>query len=118
MKDKTLNEKETAVIVAVLREIDRELQRCYWNKNQKSLASPFDNTGNKYSTPTFSVWAYDWNSDFDKLNFYYPKDNFMVYWYKYLGRGVAVTVPKNWTMDKLPDMLDNCLRAIRENFEK
>ena len=115
MKYKRLDEKDTQLVVAVLRDIERELMRCYWNRNQKEMDSPFMNTGNEYKCRAFSVWAYDWNET-NVVNFIYIKDFLQVYWYKYLGRGDVVEVPEDWTVDKLPDMLDNCLRAIREDF--
>ena len=113
---KYLDHKETSVVVAVLREIERELSRCYWNKNQKEIISPFANTGKKYHNSTFSVAAYNWRDERNESNFFYPADDLIVCWYKYLGRGVSVNVPANWTMDDLPDMLDKCREAIRRDF--
>ena len=114
-KYKNLNEKETQLVVAVLRDIERELLRCYWNKNQKEMASPFMNTGNEYHCKEFDVWAYDWDEKND-VNFYYYGGDVHVYWYKHLGRGDSVTVPMNWTVDDLTYMLDDCLKGIREDF--
>lgn len=32
------------LIIAVLDRIKSELDRCYWNKNQRNISSPFKNT--------------------------------------------------------------------------
>ena len=114
---RVLNEKERNVITAVLRYIDDELCRCYWNENQQQMNSPFDNTGNKYKCHAFTVHSYDWIKG-NRDNFVYPKDNIHVEWYKYLGRGMYVEVPDDWTIERLPDMLDDCVQSIREDFRK
>ena len=74
------------------------------------------NTGNEYMGGVFSVWAYDW-SEGNETNFIYAKDFLRVCWYKHLGRGDVVEVPEDWTVEKLPDMLNDCLKAIREDFD-
>ena len=43
--------------------IKNELDRLYWNKNQKEMDSPFENTGETYKNKTFKVCAYKWNED-------------------------------------------------------
>ena len=112
---KKLNDKELLVILAALKHINNELCRCYWNKYQKLFDSPFDNTGTLYECRAFKVHAYDWGDD-NRDNFVYPKDNFRVEWYKYLGRGMYAEVPDDWTMERLPDMMDDCINAIKEDF--
>ena len=112
---KWLDKKEVNVVVAVLRDIGRELNRCYWNEYQDNLNSPFANTGEKYKCDVFTVHAYNWIDD-NEDNFVYPKDDMHVQWYKYLGRGTEVCVPDDWTMDKLPAMLQDCKEAIRKDF--
>ena len=112
---RVLNKNETCVIVAILEAIDKELKRCYWNKNQTHMDSPFDNSGSKYECKAFSARAYDWVND-NGDNFVYPKDNLHVEWYKHCGRGIYVEVPDDWTMERLPDMLADCIAAIREDF--
>lgn len=109
-----LDEKERRVITAVLSMIDQELRRCYWNEHHIEMASPFSNTGNQYECRAFKVIAYDWSHV--RENFVYPKDGLYIEWYKYLGRGMYVEVPDDWTMERLPDMLDDCIAAIREDF--
>ena len=116
MKMKVLDEKQTEVVVAVLRQIDKELQRCYWNANQKEMESPFDNNGNSYRCDAFSVHAYEWNDD-NENNFVYPEHNLVAEWYKYLGRGDFIRVPYYWRMEMLADMLNDCVSAIRKDFK-
>ena len=40
-------------IIALLRDIDRELQRIMWNRWQRDYDSPFANTGNQFINTTF-----------------------------------------------------------------
>ena len=115
MKYKYLNGEETAVVVAVLKSINLELDRCYWNEHQEYMDSPFANTGAKYKCDAFAVHSYEWDDD-NKDNFVYLKDDMHVEWYKYLGRGTEVKVPEDWTLDKLPKMLRDCKEAIRKDF--
>lgn len=114
---KKLNSKEIVVVIAVLTEIERELARCYWNKYHKKISSPFANTGQKYSNDTFSVSAYYWWMDgqhSEAPNF--KCDDITVYWYKHVGRGTEVFVPDDWDFNKLPDMVDKCIRSIQRDF--
>ena len=120
MRWRVLNQQDTKVVVAVLREIERELLRCYWNKNQREMESPFWNTGNSYSCGAFSVRAYSWDDDNGK-NFVYTDrhlfpSSLIAEWYKHLGRGDYVEVPESWKMEYLADMLENCKEAIRKDF--
>lgn len=112
---KWLTKEEVDVVVAVLKSINLELDRCYWNEYQDYLDSPFANTGAEYKCDAFSVHAYEWIEE-NKDNFVYPKDGIHVEWYKYLGRGTEVWVPDDWTLDKLPAMLQDCKEAIRKDF--
>ena len=120
IKWKNLSGEDTAVVVAALRDIEKELLRCYWNKNQKEMDSPFKNTGGYYSCEAFVVHAYSWSED-NHNNFVYvdkedPEKEVIVCWYKYLGRGDSVKVPESWELNDLSEMLDNCIKAIREDF--
>lgn len=115
MKYKYLSKEETDVVVSVLKSINLELDRCYWNEYQDYMESPFANTGAEYKCDAFSVHAYEWDEK-NEDNFVYPKDNMHVEWYKHLGRCTEVQVPDDWTLDKLPAMLQDCKNAIREDF--
>ena len=110
------------LIKAVLDAIDRELERCYWNKNQKQLQSPFANTGETYSNDFFTVRAYDWKddeSDNPKPNF--ESDFLTCYWYKHAHRGLIYKI--KWdtksgkdTLHQLACFLVECKTAIRKDF--
>lgn len=120
MRWRVLGEDDTQVVVAVLRAIEEELLRCYWNKNNKEMESPFCNTGNSYTCDVFSVRAYSWDNDNGK-NFVYAdrhllQSSLIAEWYKHLGRGDYVEVPENWKMEYLADMLKRCKDAIKEDF--
>lgn len=112
---RVLNRKETRLVVATLSAIDNELRRCYWNKNQMDLPSPFSNTGNSYSCDAFAVRAYDWAGD-NGRNFIYRNGRLTAEWYKHLGRGDYVEVAYDWTLGELADMLEDCVEAIRRDF--
>jgi hypothetical protein len=119
MKLRKLSPGETELLVAVLKDIKSELNRCYWNKNQKEMRSPFDNTGESYSNDTFVVNAYYWGDDerlSDRPNFRYK--DLKVYWYKYLGRATVATIEGSFTLSFLKYMLVDCKDAIRRDYEK
>ena len=111
------------LIIAILDRIDNELQRCYWNKNQKHLNSPFANTGENYSNDIFTVRAYDWSDDQENDE---PKPNFeskflTCWWYKHAHRGLEfkITYDTNTEADhltQLANFLNKCLNAIYKDF--
>ena len=120
MRWRVLNELEREVVVSVLMRIEDELLRCYWNKFQKEMESPFRNTGARYDCGVFIVRAYNWKGDSGK-NFVYkdkdfPQGSLRAEWYKHLGRGDYVEVPEDWNMAYLPYMLYRCTKAIRKDF--
>lgn len=109
---------ECEIICAALDKIRKELDRCYWNKNQKEMSSPFDNTGEEYSNNIFSVYAYYWGDDELQLrpNFIYK--DLKVFWYKHSNRGVYAESEHMLTLDDLNTMIIECNRAIRNDFER
>ena len=112
------NPKWNSLMSSVLLKIRKELDRCYWNKNQEEMRSPFDNTGEKYSNPVFSVNAYYWGDD-EELE---EVPNFewgpiRVYWYKYCDRGMTVYTKMGYDSPGIYGlMLEKCLDAIKEDF--
>ena len=55
---------------AVLNMIRSELDREYWNANQKEMVSPFDNTGApEFKTDLFTLRSCDWCNGNEKPNF-------------------------------------------------
>ena len=109
-----LNEKETELVIAILRAIDQELSRLYFNKNQKDISSPFDNTGTEYKNETFIVRAYNWyDEDNEKPNFEYK--DLKVWWYKHLGRGDYMEKEKPLTLEFLLDMLKDCMVSLEND---
>lgn len=104
-------------VVALLRELENQLCRVYWNKTQQEYDSPFGNTGNRFSNDVFEVQAYSWDDDNPtEYNFkYYVGDkanikDIEISWYKYLGRDTTV----NQLLDSniYVDMFNNCLDSI------
>ena len=111
-------EKYIPAIEASLDLIRKEMDRLYWNKYQKEMVSPFDNTGEKYINDTFVVRAYDWGEDGNSYpNFQYKRLD--VFWYKYSCRGLEAWFSgdfSEFTIDFLVDMLNDCLLSLRKDF--
>lgn len=102
-------------IIALLKEIDNQLLRIMWNKNQKEYESPFGNTGNKFFNKVFQVQAYEWNEDIEQqFNFKYK--DIEISWYKYLGRDT--TINKEITPEEAADMFNDCINSLKEDFKE
>ena len=116
---KRVEERHIPLIRSVLDEIRRELDRLYWNKYQKEIASPFDNTGNKYKNTTFIVRAYDWednDSELPNFEYYFEYSGIYVYWYKHSRRGLTAYTDDDLTLDYLTNMLNDCVTSLRKDF--
>ena len=100
----------------VLRKIRDEMDRLYWNKYQREMHSPFDNTGAEYSNDVFSVKAYNWDDDAEEEpNFKWGPIH--VYWYKHEGRGNIVYTKIGYDDPAIYAlMLEKCLEALRKDF--
>lgn len=100
------------IIVAVMDRIRRELDRVYWNKNQKEMVSPFDNTGNSYENETFVVRAYNWDEN-NLPNF--DSEKLKVFWYKHSGRGVYALAPADMNvLEAVNEMLNAAMDSLRK----
>jgi len=97
------------LVVAVLDLINRELCRIQWNIHQKEYDSPFHNTGSRFQCDSFEVNAYDWGDDEQTYNFKWQ--DVEISWYKYHGRGE--TVNQDISPDKVNEMLDDCMNALK-----
>ena len=97
-------------IIALLRELDRELSRVMWNVHQKEYDSPFDNTGNSYKNAVFEVQAYNWNDDIQQ-EYNFRWEDVKISWYKYLGRDTTINKPI--TAEYAVKMFNDCLERIR-----
>ena len=86
-----------------------EPSRVMWNREQRTYASPFDNSGNRFECPTFKVEAYSWGDEEQPFNFKWL--GVEISWYKCLGRGMSANV--ELTPDIAAEMLDDCLMAAR-----
>lgn len=118
----------SGLMAAALRDISREWDRVMWNRWQRTIDSPFNNTGAKWSCDTFEVEAYSWAEcdcdDFDEewsqdkctcgykpqtYNFKYK--DIEISWYKYLGRGMSQNRPTS--PSEIAEMLESCLNALK-----
>lgn len=109
------NKKWDSLMDAVLRKIRSELDRLYWNKYQKEMNSPFDNTGEEYSNDVFTVRAYNWNEEEEKPNFEWGPVR--VYWYKHEGRGNQVFTKIGYDDPAIYGlMLDKCIESLQKDF--
>ena len=120
MEMEKVDSKYIPLLTAVLDKIRHEMDRLYWNKHQKVMNSPFDNTGTEYANPTFQVHSYYWGDDdelINRPNFQYK--DLRVYWYKHSNRGVeAFYTTSKIESDFLGDMLLECFRSMREDFNE
>ena len=98
-------------IIALLKNLDSELCRVMWNKNQKEYDSPFQNTGNSYVGKNFEVYAYSWDDESNQT-YNFKCGDIEISWYKYLGRGT--TINGDYSKDEIVAMYDKCLKEIRE----
>jgi hypothetical protein len=108
------------MIISALNLIEIELDRVYWNKYQKELKSPFDNTAETYENNIFAVRAYYWGNDEDKIdlpNFSYKNGEFTVHWYKDSHRILWIDCKVEFTVEYLNNMVNDCFNALREDFE-
>lgn len=110
------NPKWNNLMHACLQAIRSELDRLYWNKYQREMHSPFDNTGAVYQNDTFTVRAYSWDEDAEELpNFEWKQ--IKVYWYKHEGRGNQVYTVMGYDDPAIyAIMLNKCLKALKEDF--
>ena len=119
MEMEKVDSKYIPLLTAVLDKIRHEMDRLYWNKHQKVMDSPFDNTGTEYVNSTFQVYAYYWGDDelINRPNFQYK--DLAVFWYKHSNRGVYAFYKSHKIKSKfLADMLDDCIQSMREDFEE
>ncbi len=110
---KRIDARYESLLKACLGFIESEMSRLYWNKYQKSMDSPFINTGEHYQNEVFSAKAYDWNDNSDP-NFEYK--GLKLWWYKHYCRGLTGTIEGALTAEFLADMLNTCIRALRKDF--
>lgn len=111
------SEDECELIKAALDAIRKELDRLYWNKNQKEMRSPFDNTSESYENKTFQVHAYYWGDDsklIHRPNFKYG--NLEVFWYKHSDRGVYAVCDHVLTYEDIEEMIKQCCLSLRKDF--
>lgn len=108
------------LIMAALAEIERQMGRLYWNKNQKEMVSPFENTGEEYKNDTFFVRAYNWNDDDDGgCNFKYK--DLSIWWYKHYRRGIEWMYEGERNVpisaEFLSQMLDDCIISVQIDWD-
>lgn len=96
-------------IVALLKELDNQLDRVMWNNTQKEYPSPFENTTNSFKNDVFEVQAYDWSEDIEQP-YNFKCGDIEISWYKYLGRDT--TINKEYEPQVIIDMFNKCLQNI------
>ena len=102
-------------VVALLRDIDREMERVHWNVFQKEMDSPFENTGSRYMGKSLKVKAYSWGDD-DPIEWNFKFGDIEVSWYKHLGRGTRINIdPKSKHFKEMMlEMYNTCIEEVRE----
>ena len=96
-------------IVALLNELDDQLDRVMWNRHQEEYQSPFENTANSFKNDVFEVQAYSWNDEVEQP-YNFKCDDIEISWYKYLGRDT--TINGEYEPQKIIDMFNKCLQSI------
>ena len=96
-------------VIALLQAINTKLRIKWWNKYQEEMASPFENTSNKFSNDTFSVEAYSWEDE-DEQSYNFKWKDIEISWYKHLGRGT--TINKHITPERAIEMFDDCTKSL------
>lgn len=96
-------------VVALLNELDDQLDRVMWNIHQEEYHSPFENTANSFKNDVFEVQAYSWNDDVEQA-YNFKCDDIEISWYKYLGRDT--TINGEYEPQKIIDMFNKCLESI------
>lgn len=115
-------------IIALLREIDRQLDRIMWNIHQEEYPSPFDNTSNSFELGNFKIIAYNWNEETEQdYNFIYKVDktksnldDIKISWYKYLGRDTTINqeIDSSVMIDIFDDIIDQLHKYEMEELYK
>ncbi len=112
---------ETMILVckAMLDKIRKELDRHYWNANQKEMDSPFDNSGApEYKNDYFAVRSYYWgdNEDIAALPNFETK-YVKAWWYKHSNRGLELEMLYGFdNYSTLAATLKHSIRAIENDF--
>ena len=96
-------------IVALLKELDNQLDRVMWNKHQEEYQSPFENTANSFKNDVFEVQAYSWDDEVHQP-YNFKCDDIEISWYKYLGRDT--TINNEYEPQVIIDMFNKCLQSI------
>jgi hypothetical protein len=113
---KLVDDKYINLIRGCLSIIRSELDRCYWNANQKEMNSPFDNSGaSAFSNAYLTVRSYNWSNN-SLPNF--DTDALKVFWYKHSNRGLYAIVPNNYNIgDLLATVVNSSILSIQAQFE-
>ena len=100
-------------VIALLEGINTKLSVQYWNKFQKEIESPFENTASHFKNDVFEVEAYSWDDEYcQPYNFKW--NEIEISWYKYLGRDTTVNV--KITPERAIEMFDSCIESL-SNFK-
>jgi len=89
--------------------LELEMERV-WSNFELQFVSPFRNTGARFKNSVFEVNAYDWSEKSDAPNF--RIDDFEIYWYKYMGRGMYMN--KDIDANMFFAYIDRCVQSIRD----
>lgn len=115
-------------VVALLRDLDRQLDRIMWNIYQEKYDSPFDNSANSFELGNFKIQAYSWDDSVEQeYNFIYKVDkskanidDIKISWYKYLGRDTTINQKLDYSImiDMYNDVLNQLLDFEQTKMEK
>lgn len=102
-------------VVALLADIESEIGRVHWNKNQTAWSSAFRNTGGEYVGSCFEVQAYNWGDDEQPWNF--KSGDIEISWYKHLYRDTTININPNDAgfCKKIVRMYESIMKELSED---
>lgn len=100
-------------VVALLREIESQISRVYWNKNHQEWNSAFGNTGNEFHNSIIDIHAYAWEED-NEVEANFKCNNIEISWYKYLGRDTTINIdPESKDFKEvIVNMFDKAIESV------
>lgn len=111
-----LHNKYENIIKAMMMLVRSELDRVYWNANQKEMVNPLENTGaDDFVTDYLTIRSYNWEEN-ELPNF--DTDELKVFWYKHANRGVNAMVKRTSAIGAmLANVLNNSIESIDDAFK-
>lgn len=99
----------SVLLDAAVERMARSWERIMWNRLQREVDRPFNNSGASFETEGLAIRAYSWD-DSDEQPWNLKCGEVEVSWYKHSWRGLSVNRPM--TNDDIADFLSAALAAL------